>query len=250
MTTFHLITVLLLGLLIGSFLNVCIYRIPLGRSVVTPPSHCENCGKRIPWHDRIPALSYIFLGGRCRSCKAKISLQYPLVELLNAFLYMLLFWRWGGSVQFAGFALLFSALIVAAFIDYHHSIIPNGINILLLSVGIVYSIFAKDLSYGERFAGFFSVSLILLVLLFLSKGGIGGGDVKLMAVAGIYLGWKLTLLSFFLGSILGSIAAVVLLIGKRKSRKDVIPFGPALAVGIVIAALYGNQWLDWYLGVP
>lgn len=249
MSIYFAVLVFILGLLIGSFLNVCIFRIPLRQSVVTTPSHCGSCGKRIRSYDLIPVLSYLLLGGKCRFCGEKISLRYPMVELLNAGIYLLIYQACGLSIQFIGFALLASALIVIAFIDYDHKIIPDGIVLLLVGAGIIYSVFAQDITWLDRLIGFFVASLPLYLLLLLSRGGVGGGDIKLMAAVGIYLGWKLTLLSLFMGAVLGSIVAVILLILKRKTRKDEIPFGPALAVGIMAAALYGNRLLDWYLGL-
>lgn len=249
MSIYFAVLVFILGLLVGSFLNVCIFRIPLRQSVVTTPSHCGACGKRIRSHDLIPVLSYLLLGGKCRFCGEKISLRYPMVELLNAAAYLLIYQACGLSIQFMGFSLLASSLIVIAFIDYDHKIIPDGVVLLLIGAGVIYSVFARDITWLDRLIGFFAASLPLYLILLLSKGGVGGGDIKLMAAVGIYLGWKLTLLSLLIGAVLGSIVAVILLIMKRKTRKDEIPFGPALAVGIMAAALYGNRLLDWYLGL-
>lgn len=249
MTACYATLTFIFGLLIGSFLNVCIYRIPLGQSVMTIPSHCCSCGKKIKWYDLMPLISYIILRGKCRFCKERISIRYPLVEILNAVIYILIYQTFGLSIQMAGFAILASALVVIAFIDYDLKIIPDIIIVFLIVVGIIYSILARDITHFDRIIGFFSASLPLYIIMIVSKGGMGGGDIKLMAAAGIYLGWKLTLLALFLGSVIGSVAAVILLLLKRKTRRDEIPFGPALAAGIILSALYGNQMLSWYLGI-
>ncbi|MDK2800101.1 MAG: leader peptidase (prepilin peptidase) / N-methyltransferase [Clostridiales bacterium] len=237
-----------LGLLIGSFLNVCIYRIPKNQTVVTTPSHCPKCNYRIKWYDLIPVFSYLFLGGKCRFCKEKVSIQYPSVELLNGSIYVWLYFIYSLSVQFFGMAFLASTLIVISFIDFKYSIIPNRIILVLLIGGIIYNILDKELTYVDSIAGFFAASFPLLVIAVLSKGGMGGGDVKLMAVAGIFLGWQLILLALFLASMIGSVVGIALIVLKIKKRKDLIPFGPFLAAGIFIVMLYGHEIIKWYLG--
>jgi leader peptidase (prepilin peptidase)/N-methyltransferase len=237
-----------LGLLIGSFLNVCIYRIPKNQTVVTTPSHCPKCNYRIKWYDLIPVFGYLFLGGKCRFCKEKVSIQYPSVELLNGSIYVWLYFIYSLSVQFFGMAFLASTLIVISFIDFKYSIIPNRIILVLLIGGIIYNILDKELTYVDSIAGFFAASFPLLVIAVLSKGGMGGGDVKLMAVAGIFLGWQLILLALFLASMIGSVVGIALIVLKIKKRKDLIPFGPFLAAGIFIVMLYGHEIIKWYLG--
>ncbi len=237
-----------IGLLIGSFLNVCIHRIPCGETVVTKPSHCPQCMRNIKWHDLVPVISYIWLKGQCRYCCNKISIIYPLVELLNAVAYLWLYSTFGLSVSFAGFALLTSALIVISFIDLKHKIIPDSILILLFIVGVIYNIINPELTILNSALGFFAVSVPLFILALITNGGMGGGDIKLMAVVGIFLGWKLVLISLFIASLLGSIVGISLMLFKQIKRKEHIPFGPFLAAGIFIAILYGNMIWDWYLG--
>ncbi|WHH59664.1 A24 family peptidase [Petroclostridium sp. X23] len=243
------IFILIFGLVIGSFLNVCIYRIPLKQTIVTDPSHCVACGKRIKWYDLIPVISYIILGGKCRVCKQKISMKYPLVELFNGAVYLWIYSFYGLSVQFYAFGFLASCLIVISFIDFEHQIIPNGIIIFMMIFGIIFPYFNKSLGYSDAVIGFFAASIPLLIIAILSRGGMGGGDIKLMAVAGLFLGWKLILLALILGCIVGSVIGLALILLKKIQRRDKIPFGPFLATGIFIAMLYGNQILQWYIGM-
>ncbi|NLY44100.1 MAG: prepilin peptidase [Clostridiaceae bacterium] len=239
--------ILILGLLIGSFLNVCIHRIPLNQTVVTEPSHCPVCGRRIKWYDLIPVVSYILLQGKCRFCKNKISIRYPLVELLNAAAYLLIYNTYGLSVQLLGMAFLVSALIVISFIDFAHSIIPDRIIVVLLIAGIIYSFFNNSITILEAVIGFFAASVPLLIIAVLSGGNMGGGDIKLMAVSGLFLGWKLILLSLILGSCIGSVIGIILIVLKKIKLKQRIPYGPFLSAGIFISIIYGQDFLRWYL---
>lgn len=239
--------ILILGLLIGSFLNVCIHRIPLNRTVVTEPSHCPMCGNRIKWYDLIPVISYILLLGKCRFCKNKISIYYPLVELLNAAAYLLIYSRYGLSIQLLGMTFLTSALIVASFIDLEHGIIPDCIIVILLVAGVAYSFFHTSITWTEAVMGFFAASVPLLIIAILSGGNMGGGDIKLMAVSGLFMGWKMILLSLILGSIIGSVIGIILIIFKVIKLKQRIPFGPFLSAGIFTSIIYGHDLLRWYL---
>jgi len=245
-TLFIVVFVLLLGLLIGSFLNVCIYRIPEEISVAKGFSYCPNCKNRIQPYDLIPVISYIFLKGSCRYCKKHISVQYPLVELLTSLLFVLVFYQFGLTPLAGLVAILVSVLIAITFIDLKHQIIPDELVIIIFVCGII-SIFLSGRSPWEHIIGFFAVSLFLLLVAFLSKGGMGGGDIKLMAVAGLFLGWKLILLSLMIASVVGSVVSIGLLILKKVDRKSMVPFGPFLSIGIVISVLYGDYIIWWYL---
>lgn len=262
--------VLVIGLLLGSFLNVCIYRIPKHENVTTTRSHCMSCGNVIKWYDLIPILSYILLRGKCRFCKAKLSVQYPIIELLNGLLYCLIAVVSGISVQSVLIMALTSTLIVIAVIDWRTYEIPFGLNVFIAVLGVLSAAFDLlkthgmwDYSLEENSAkgAFFSwqpmtltdhiigavcVSGFLLILFFATKGrGIGGGDIKLMAAAGLLLGWKNCILAFVLGCVLGS---VIHLICMRVSKKDhVLAFGPYLAAGIFIASLWGDRIVNAYL---
>lgn len=245
---FNTVFVLILGLLIGSFLNVCIYRIPEEISVAKGFSYCPNCKTRIQPYDLIPVISYLFLKGSCRHCKTHISIQYPLVELLTSLLFVLVFYQFGLTPLAGLTAVLVSVLVIITFIDLKHQIIPDELVIIIFICGII-SIFLSDLSPWDHIIGFFAVSVLLLIIAFLSKGGMGGGDIKLMAAAGLFLGWKLILLALMIASVVGSIVSIFLLVLKKVDRKSMVPFGPFLSIGILIAALYGEYIIWWYLSV-
>ena len=246
-TVFYGIVVLIYGIVIGSFLNVCIYRIPKEESIAKSRSHCMNCGYQLKWYDLVPIFSYLFLGGKCRKCKQKISIQYPLIEGLNGGLYLLIYAVYGVSIETLLYCLLFSALIVISVIDFRTYIIPDGIVLFILALGLIRVItdYTDWLSYG---IGLLSVSVPLELIRLITKGrGMGGGDVKLMAVCGLLLGWKLTVLAFALGCIIGSI---VHLIRMRVTKADhMLALGPDLALGLMIATLWGEKMLQWYFNV-
>lgn len=244
-TIFLYIVVFLYGIVIGSFLNVCIYRIPKKENIATTRSHCMSCGYQLKWYDLVPLFSYLALRGKCRKCGSRISVQYPLVEALNGALYLLVFWRYGLSVDSLLYCLLFSALIVLSVIDFRTYEIPVGINIFILTLGLIRIVtnLSHWLSYG---IGLLSVSIPLLLIYLVTKGrGIGGGDVKLMAAAGLLIGWKLNVLGFLLGCILGSVIHVCRM--KLSGEGRTLAMGPYLAMGIAISVMWGEQMIAWYL---
>ncbi len=239
------LTAFLFGIVIGSFLNVCIYRIPEKRTAVTVPSHCMECGHRLGWYDLVPIFSYIFLRGRCRYCKAAISSQYPIIEGINGVLYVLIFAVNGIGVESGIYCLFTSALLVLSVIDWRTYEIPITINLFILTLGSIRV--ALDIrSFFDYLAGFFAVSVFLLMLYFVTKGrAIGGGDIKLMAAAGLLLGYKLVILAFFIGCILGS---AIHLVRMRISGADkILAMGPYLSAGLFIAMLWGDSFIDWYI---
>ncbi|MFG6356022.1 MAG: prepilin peptidase [Acetatifactor sp.] len=244
-TIFLYILVSLYGIIIGSFLNVCIYRIPKKENIATTRSHCMSCGYQLKWYDLVPLFSYLALRGKCRKCGSRISVQYPLVEALNGGLYLLIFWRYGLSVDSLLYCLLFSALIVLSVIDFRTYEIPVGINIFILTLGLIRIV--TDLSHWLSYGiGLLSVSVPLLLIYLVTKGrGIGGGDVKLMAAAGLLIGWKLNVLGFLLGCILGSVIHVCRM--KLSGEGRTLAMGPYLAMGIAISVLWGEQMIAWYL---
>lgn len=244
-TIFLYIMVFLYGIVIGSFLNVCIYRIPKKENIATTRSHCMSCGYQLKWYDLVPLFSYLVLRGKCRKCGSRISVQYPLVEALNGALYLLVFWRYGLSVDSLLYCLLFSALIVLSVIDLRTYEIPVGINIFILTLGLVRIV--TDLSHWFFYGiGLLSVSVPLFLIYLVTKGrGIGGGDVKLMAVTGLLIGWKLNVLGFLLGCILGSIIHVCRM--KLSGEGRTLAMGPYLAMGIAISVMWGEQMIAWYL---
>ena len=239
------IIIFLYGIVIGSFLNVCIFRIPKQENIVKIRSHCMNCGYQLKWYDLVPVFSYLCLGGKCRSCKQKISVQYPLIELLNGVLYCIVFAVYGISVEALLYALLASALIALSVIDFRTYEIPVGINIFILTLGLIRIVtdYADWLDYA---VGLLIVSGFLYIVHLVTKGrGIGGGDIKLMAAAGLLLGWKLILLAFVLGCIIGSVVHIARM--KISGQGHMLAFGPYLSVGIIISALAGEQMIAWYL---
>jgi leader peptidase (prepilin peptidase)/N-methyltransferase len=235
------------GIVIGSFLNVCIFRIPKQETVVTRRSHCMTCGYQLSWYDMIPVASWLALRGRCRKCKARISAQYPLVEAANGILYVLVFVANGVNGTSVLYCLLASALLVLSVIDFRTYEIPFGINLFILVLGLIHTAmdYTNWMEYG---IGLLAVSLPLALLLLLSRGrAIGGGDVKLMAAAGLLLGWKLIILAFFLGCILGSVIHIIRM--KVSQAEHMLAMGPYLSMGIMLAALWGDIWINAYLGV-
>ena len=247
-----LLFVIIIGLMIGSFLNVCIYRIPINKTIVNGRSYCPNCNELIHWYENIPLLSYIFLKGRCHACHCRISPIYPLVELLNAVIYILLWQVFGLNLTWFFMAALFSILIVITFIDIEHQIIPDGLVILIFVLAIVFSAMQIILGYipwYQPLIGFFAASLPLFFLSLIYEGGMGGGDIKLMAVSGIFIGWKLILLSLFIASLIGCLVALFLLVNKRSHLKSKIAFGPFLSLGIILTVLYGEKLILWYLSL-
>lgn len=239
------IIVFLYGIVIGSFLNVCIYRIPKQENIVKIRSHCMNCGYQLRWYDLVPVFSYLCLRGRCRSCKQKISVQYPLIELLNGVLYCIVFAVYGISGEALLFALLASALVTLSVIDFRTYEIPPGIDLFILALGLI-RIVTDYADWFDYAIGFFLVSGFLYIVYLVTKGrGIGGGDIKLMAVSGLLLGWKQILLAFVLGCIIGSVIHIARM--KISGQGHVLAFGPYLSVGILISALAGDRMITWYL---
>ena len=237
--------VLAFGLVIGSFLNVCIYRLPRGEEIVKEPSHCPKCMSALIWYELIPVLSFLLQKGRCRNCKEKISFQYPIVELLNGTLYLWIVMKAGYQPFSILYCLCTSALIVIAVIDFRTFEIPLGCNLFIGALGVAH-LFMNLSAWQEYVAGFFAVSGLFMVIYLVTRGkGIGGGDIKLMAAAGLLLGWKHIILALALGSVAGSVIHIALM--KLKNKNRVLAFGPYLAVGIFISMLYGDELIEWYL---
>ena len=240
----------LFGITIDSFLNVLIYRIPKKEDFVKTRSHCMSCGYQLQWYDLIPIFSWLSLGGKCRKCKSKISVQYPLIELLNGILWLLSFLFYDLSITTLLFCGLFSSLIALSVIDFRTYEIPVGFNIFILVLGTIRVVceFINDHnSWPEFIIGLVSVSVPILLIFYATKGrGIGGGDVKLMGAAGLLLGWKLIVLAFFLGCLLGSVIHITRM--KVSGESHVLAMGPYLSAGIVIAVLFGERIISAYFG--
>lgn len=240
-----LIIALLYGLVIGSFLNVCIYRMPEGKTVVTERSHCMKCGYQLSWYDMIPVVSWLALRGRCRKCKARISAQYPLIEAANGILYVAVFLVCGVTWTSVIYCLLGSALIVLSVIDFRTYEIPFGINVFILVLGLIHMVLDIH-NWSNYVIGLLAVSVPLGIILLVSKGrAIGGGDVKLMAAAGLLLGWEKILLALIIGCIAGSVLHIIRM--KVAGADRVLAMGPYLALGILLSALWGDALIAWYL---
>lgn len=286
LTIFTYIFIFILGTVFGSMINVLIYRLPLEEDVVVKPSHCMNCGARLKPYDLIPIFSYIFLRGKCRHCGEKISIQYPLIEMLTGLVFVGIFYLFGWNIEpvaliqmipsydvFNLFAIFLLSVIFLAifFIDLRHYIIPNELIVVGLISGLVFAVLKSvsfmwsgfniiqpiafkwsillDALYGSLIGAGAFVGIMLLGEWMFKKEAMGMGDVKLMAVVGLFLGFKLTVLSMFLAFVVGSIISVFLLATKIKSREDMVPFGPFIIVGSMLALVWGEQILTWYFGL-
>jgi leader peptidase (prepilin peptidase)/N-methyltransferase len=240
------------GLIIGSFLNVCAHRLPRGASVVSPPSRCPTCGRLLSWYDNVPVLSYAVLGGRCRSCRAPISIMYPLVEITTAVVFVVGYWRYGLTPLLAIRLLFACAMIVLFVIDLQHRILPNRITIPGIVAGFLFSLFAEP-GWTSSLLGIAVGGGVLLAVSeayyrIRHEEGLGMGDVKMLAMIGAFLGWKPVLLTLLLASFLGSLVGVAILIVRKESLKYALPFGTFLAAAALVAAVAGDALIAWYLG--
>jgi leader peptidase (prepilin peptidase)/N-methyltransferase len=243
---------IILGAMIGSFLNVCIYRLPKEESIIWPRSHCPACKKTIRFYDNIPLISYLLLRGRCRYCKGPISIQYPLVEGVTALSSLFLFMKFGPSLSYLFYFAFVAALIAITVIDLHHQIIPDGISLPGIGVGLLASLVIPQITFFNSLMGILlgGGSLFLVATLYewiFKREGMGGGDVKLLAMVGAFLGWKPVIVTILLSSLIGSITGILIMILKGKDFKYAIPFGPFLSLGAVIALFYGENLIRWYL---
>jgi len=243
---------IIFGAMIGSFLNVCIFRLPKEESIVTPGSHCPHCQKPIKFSDNVPLVSYILLNGRCRYCKESVSIQYPLVEGITALVSLILFVRFGPTLSYLFYFSFIAALIVISIIDLYHQIIPDVISLPGIGVGLLASLAIPQINFIDSLIGALlgGGSLFIVATLYqwlFKREGMGGGDVKLLAMIGAFLGWKAVILTILLGSLLGSISGIIVMVLRGKDFKYAIPFGPFLSLGAVIALFYGQDLIRWYL---
>ncbi|OAA86982.1 prepilin peptidase [Clostridium ljungdahlii] len=249
MYIYYDIIIFIFGTIIGSFLNVCIYRIPMQESIVYPPSHCTNCGNRIKWYDLIPIVSYAILRGKCRNCREKISKKYPIVESITGLLYLMLYMRFGISIDTVKYVVFISILIVIGVIDFNTTDIYFKITIIgvisaFVFLGIYYynGLPVKTYIYGGIAGG----GLLVLIIL-ITKGGMGWGDAEICLVCGLFLGLKFTFVMLFLSFIIGAIVGLILILSGKKSRKDYIPFGPFIVLASIITVFCGQNIVNWYL---
>lgn len=235
----------LYGIVIGSFLNVLILRIPLKESITLKRSHCMTCGHTLSWYELIPLFSYLFLGGKCRHCKAHISAQYPIVEATNGILYVIFFLAKGITIETFLYCLCASALLALSVIDWRTKEIPTGFILSILTLGLV-RLFTDLGNWSQYVIGLFAVSGFLLLIYLVTKGrGIGHGDIKLMAATGLLLGWKLNIIAFIMACIIGAVVHLIRMAIKKAGRK--LAFGPYLSMGLIIAMIWGEQLVSWYL---
>ncbi len=242
----------LFGLLIGSFLNVCIYRLPIGKSIVWPGSACGACGHPLAWYENIPLASWMVLAGKCRACRAPISIRYPIVELLTGLMFATAWWYYGPGLLLASRLLFGCALLVLFAIDLEHHLLPNVITLPGIVIGFVFSFFT-GLGWVDSLIGIIVGGGVLWAVAEVyyrvrHEEGLGFGDVKMLAMIGAFLGWKLTLVTLMMGSFAGSFVGIALIAAGRGSMKYALPFGTFLAMGAVLAATVGPGVLDWYLG--
>ena len=257
MEAFFVLMFGLLGLAVGSFLNVCIDRLPRGESILNPPSRCQICHHRLEVKDLLPLFSYIQLRGRCRYCKTSIPMRLMWVELATGAMFAFLYCRYGLTPELGVMAFYACILIAIFVIDLEHGLILNSVVYFGMAVALLFALFIPQpwitqvkiggvanfaAGGGIGFATFLIVALI-------SRGGMGWGDVKLAALIGLATGFPLVFMALITGSIIGSVVAVFLLIAKKKGRKETIPFGPFLCLGTLITLLWGSKILAWYLGL-
>jgi len=237
------------GLVVGSFLNVVIARLPMERSIVHPRSACPDCGAAIRWYDNLPVVSWLSLRGRCRACHHPISRRYPTVELLTGILFALAAWHAATVLDLVAAMVFLAALVVISGIDLDHQIIPDIITLPGIVVGALLSLLGSPKSWLDVLLGILVGGGPFVLIILLTAGrGMGGGDPKLGAMIGAFLGWKLALLAILIGVWSGGAVAIALLATGRKGRKAAIPFGPFLALGGMISLLWGGRLLVWYLG--
>jgi leader peptidase (prepilin peptidase)/N-methyltransferase len=249
------IFVFILGSIIGSFLNVCIVRMPKEESVVLPRSHCVSCKKTIPWYDNIPLISFFLLKGKCRFCKTNISMRYVLVELLTAVSFFGFYRYFGLDAILWPYLVMLSGFIIATFVDIEHRIIPDEVTIGGMVVGLLFSLAVPQLHQTDQhligglrsligiLIGGGSIYLMGLIGDFLfKKESMGGGDVKFMAMVGAFLGWKLALLAFFIAPFFGAVVGIVV---KIRTKESLIPYGPFLVIGSLIALFFSKEIFAW-----
>lgn len=252
-----LVLTIIFGLIIGSFLNVLIYRIPNQMSIISPASHCPNCQHSIAWYDNIPIISYIILKGKCRYCKQNISSRYLVVELLNASLWVLALHYYQITELFFLSIIVISLLIVIAFIDLDKMIIPDSLNLSILIIGVLSIVLKKNFSnillitQIDQLIGLVIGLILLLIVVFIDKifkkEVMGGGDIKLIGAIGLFLGWQLVLLGIILGSMIGTLIELPQRLVKIKKESEPFPFGPYLVIGFLIAMYVGPSIINWYI---
>ncbi len=246
--------IFIFGLCIGSFLNVCIYRLPASKSIVHPRSMCSNCGTLIASYDNIPIISYLWLRGRCRHCRTKISLRYPIVEFLCGLFALGAYLKFDLTIEALIYFLFFAALMVVTFIDLDHRIIPDVITLPGIPICFAAGFALPTITYKDALLGILSGggSLFLVAWtysLITKKEGMGGGDIKLLAMIGAIVGWKGVLFTIFVASLVGTLAGLAVMLQSRKGLKLAVPFGPFLSIGSITYIFFGTPLITWYFNL-
>ena len=241
------------GAVIGSFLNVCVHRLPLGQSVVWPSSACPHCRRPLAWFENVPVLSYLFLRGRCRTCAAPISARYPVIEAVTGLMFAAGLWYYGPGLLLFSRLLFGCALIVLFAIDLEHHLLPNAITLPGIVVGFLFSL-GTEPGWRSSLTGILVGGGTLYAIAesyfrLRHEEGLGMGDVKMLAMIGAFLGWPLTLMTLMLGSVAGSLVGGAMILSRRGGMKDALPFGTFLAIGAALAATLGPDLLEWYMGL-
>ncbi len=242
------------GACIGSFLNVCIYRMPAQKSVVSPGSACPSCGHQLSWWENIPLLSYVILRAKCRQCKSPISIQYPIVEFINGVFYVLIWFKYNEAVPALIYCLFFSALLAVTVIDLKHYIIPDSISVAGIPAGIAASFFLPQLNWVDSLLGIVIGGGILYLVAWgyyaiTKREGMGGGDIKLLAMIGAFLGWQAVPAVIFFSAAAGTVIGVAMMLISNKDRHYALPYGPFLAGAAVFYLFFGHEIIDWYLNL-
>jgi len=250
---YQLAILALLGLAVGSFLNVCIHRLPRDQSLNSPPSRCPACEYRLRWFDNVPILSYVLLGGRCRKCRARISIRYPLVELITMALFVIHGEVFGWSALLVPRLVFACAMVVLFAIDLEHQLLPNVITLPGIVVGLIASAVLPpgivDALIGVLIGGGVLWLIGEAYFRFSGHEGMGGGDVKMLAMIGAFLGWKLVLVTLVLSSIAGSVIGLLVIAIRKGGMKYALPYGTFLALGALVASLAGESIVNWYVGL-
>ena len=240
------------GACIGSFLNVCIYRIPEGKSVVHPPSACPQCGYVIRFYDNIPIISYILLRARCRRCQVHIPIRYPMVELITGIAALAVFLKFGPTLAAGVYFLFVAVLLIITYIDIDHQIIPDILSVTGIPLFFVLGFLIPSISWQDALIGILAGggSLYAVAIgyqLLTGRDGMGGGDIKLLAMIGALIGWQGILFTIFMSSISGTLIGLLLTLPASRSMKSRLPFGPFLAAGAIAYVFFGPQLISWYL---
>lgn len=240
----YLVLVFSLGLIIGSFLNVCIYRIPREESIVYPPSNCNNCGYNLKAVDLIPVASYLFLKGKCRVCKERISLRYPIIEVVNAIMYVILFLKFGFTISFFKYCILSSLLLVIGIIDNDTKEVYSSTTLFGLATGFIFiglDYWFNGANIGNFIIGGIIGFLVIYFIVILTRG-MGEGDADIAGICGLFIGWKGIILTLFLAFVIGGVRGTYLLLSKKGNKKTEMAFGPYIAIGAIITVVFG-AWI-------